>query len=73
MRIKSFDFSAHATREYSDTELEACKQSQRQQSDTVIMGKRKFQDYIPEGCHRLYSCVHCRAHLANHDELISKV
>lgn len=37
------------------------------------MGKRKFQDYISDECHRRYSCVHCRAHLANHDELISKV
>jgi hypothetical protein len=36
------------------------------------MGKRKFQDYISDECHRRYSCVHCRAHLANHDELISK-
>jgi hypothetical protein len=33
---------------------------------------RTFQAYLP-GCHRTYSCVHCRAHLANHDELISKV
>ena len=38
-----------------------------------VMGKRKFQDYLPDQCHRRYSCVHCRAHLANHDELISKV
>lgn len=37
------------------------------------MGKRKFQDFIPDECHRRYSCVHCRAHLASHDELISKV
>ena len=37
------------------------------------MGRRKFRDYIPDACHRRYSCVHCRAHLANHDELISKV
>ncbi|XP_003388903.1 PREDICTED: protein yippee-like 1 [Amphimedon queenslandica] len=36
------------------------------------MGKRKFQDYLPDLCHRRYICVHCRAHLANHDELISK-
>ena len=34
---------------------------------------KTFQAYLPEKCHRLYSCVHCRAHLANHDELISKV
>ncbi|XP_052798619.1 protein yippee-like 2 [Mya arenaria] len=34
---------------------------------------KTFQAYLPTNkCHRLYSCVHCRAHLANHDELISK-
>lgn len=32
---------------------------------------KTFQAYLPE-CHRTYSCIHCRAHLANHDELISK-
>jgi len=32
---------------------------------------KTFQAYLPD-CHRTYSCVHCRAHLANHDELISK-
>ncbi len=32
---------------------------------------KTFQAYLPN-CHRTYSCVHCRAHLANHDELISK-
>ncbi|ELK26285.1 Protein yippee-like 1 [Myotis davidii] len=38
----------------------------------VKMTKSKtFQAYLPN-CHRTYSCVHCRAHLANHDELISK-
>lgn len=30
------------------------------------------QDYFKD-CHRTYSCIHCRAHLANHDELISKL
>lgn len=34
------------------------------------MGKT-FQAYLAP-CHRTYSCIHCRAHLANHDELISK-
>jgi len=34
---------------------------------------KTFQAYLPSECHRTYSCVHCRAHLANHDELISKV
>ncbi|KAG8011717.1 Protein yippee-like 1 [Nibea albiflora] len=39
----------------------------------VKMTKSKtFQAYLPS-CHRTYSCIHCRAHLANHDELISKV
>lgn len=33
---------------------------------------KTFQAYL-DSCHRRYSCVHCRAHLANHDELISKV
>ncbi|KAK3773092.1 hypothetical protein RRG08_016196 [Elysia crispata] len=33
---------------------------------------KTFQAYLPTKCHRTYSCVHCRAHLANHDELISK-
>uniref|UniRef100_A0A674ILM3 Yippee like 1 n=1 Tax=Terrapene triunguis TaxID=2587831 RepID=A0A674ILM3_9SAUR len=38
----------------------------------VKMTKSKtFQAYLPN-CHRTYSCIHCRAHLANHDELISK-
>ncbi|KAL1140974.1 hypothetical protein AAG570_000900 [Ranatra chinensis] len=32
---------------------------------------KTFQAYLPH-CHRTYSCIHCRAHLANHDELISK-
>ncbi len=32
---------------------------------------KTFRAYLPE-CHRTYSCIHCRAHLANHDELISK-
>nr|XP_044988951.1 protein yippee-like 1 isoform X2 [Jaculus jaculus] len=30
-----------------------------------------LQAYLTN-CHRTYSCIHCRAHLANHDELISK-
>ncbi|ELK25267.1 Protein yippee-like 2 [Myotis davidii] len=33
---------------------------------------KTFQAYLPS-CHRTYSCIHCRAHLANHDELISKL
>jgi len=33
---------------------------------------KTFQAYLPNKCHRTYNCIHCRAHLANHDELISK-
>lgn len=41
--------------------------------DMVKQTKAKtFQAYL-DSCHRRYSCVHCRAHLANHDDLISKV
>uniref|UniRef100_A0A182Q0H1 Yippee domain-containing protein n=1 Tax=Anopheles farauti TaxID=69004 RepID=A0A182Q0H1_9DIPT len=32
---------------------------------------KTFQAYLPP-TNRTYSCVHCRAHLASHDELISK-
>ncbi|KAJ6646621.1 Protein yippee-like [Pseudolycoriella hygida] len=32
---------------------------------------KTFQAYLPPA-NRTYSCVHCRAHLASHDELISK-
>lgn len=33
---------------------------------------KTFHEYLPGHCHRTYSCIHCRAHLASHDELISK-
>ena len=47
--------------------------SEEPHSEMVKMTKSKtFQAYLPN-CHRTYSCIHCRAHLANHDELISKV
>lgn len=37
------------------------------------MVKGKFQDYLPaKGNSWTYSCLHCRAHLARHDDLISK-
>ncbi|PAV55861.1 hypothetical protein WR25_24948 [Diploscapter pachys] len=31
----------------------------------------QFQHYLPEG-DRCYSCIHCRANLASHNDLISK-
>ena len=33
---------------------------------------KTFRDYLPSSVFRIYSCAHCRAHLANHDDLISK-
>ncbi|KAG2464269.1 YPEL1 protein, partial [Polypterus senegalus] len=32
---------------------------------------RTFRSYLPMGV-RTYSCIHCRAHLADHHQLISK-
>lgn len=40
-------------------------------SSSAPRAAKTFRAYLPS-CHRTYSCVHCRAHLANHDELISK-
>ncbi|XP_044760653.1 protein yippee-like 2 isoform X1 [Coccinella septempunctata] len=40
-------------------------------SSSQVTMVKTFQAYLPQ-CHRTYSCIHCRAHLANHDELISK-
>ena len=37
------------------------------------MVKSKFQEYLTRDCYRTYSCVHCRAHLAGHASLVSKV
>ena len=34
---------------------------------------KTFQAYLPDDSLRTYSCIHCRAQLASHDELISKV
>lgn len=44
-----------------------------QQSSSTGSGNmvKTFQAYLPP-TNRTYSCVHCRAHLASHDELISK-
>ncbi|OQR69686.1 protein yippee 2-like, partial [Tropilaelaps mercedesae] len=45
---------------------------QETRSSTVTPKMVKtFHEYLAH-CHRTYSCVHCRAHLASHDELISK-
>lgn len=33
---------------------------------------KTFQVYLPDGA-RSYNCAHCRANLADHNELISKV
>eukprot|EP00076_Gallus_gallus_P007216 XP_003641379.3 protein yippee-like 4 [Gallus gallus] len=38
---------------------------------TARLPPRTFHSYLPRS-HRTYSCIHCRAHLARHEELISK-
>jgi len=43
-----------------------------QHTSSKTLGKL-FQFYLPAKTHRTYSCIHCRAQLASHDELISKV
>ena len=40
-------------------------------TSALSMKMKTFQAYLPPGG-RTYSCVHCRAQLANHEELISK-
>ncbi|XP_027016980.1 protein yippee-like 3 isoform X1 [Tachysurus fulvidraco] len=55
-----------------DGEEEKERESMQEEPAMVKETKAKtFQAYL-DSCHRRYSCVHCRAHLANHDELISK-
>ena len=38
----------------------------------VVVNSKYYQDYLPEQDKR-YSCVHCQAHLAYHNDIISKV
>lgn len=61
--------SLHTDTEHTDSSYDPV-------SSPAVMVKltkaKTFQAYL-DSCHRRYSCVHCRAHLANHDELISKV
>uniref|UniRef100_A0A3Q1EXM7 Protein yippee-like n=1 Tax=Acanthochromis polyacanthus TaxID=80966 RepID=A0A3Q1EXM7_9TELE len=64
--IEQVQQSCNSSSASPDTSEEPCP------TDMVKMTKSKtFQAYLPS-CHRTYSCIHCRAHLANHDELISK-
>uniref|UniRef100_A0A914HCG2 Protein yippee-like n=1 Tax=Globodera rostochiensis TaxID=31243 RepID=A0A914HCG2_GLORO len=45
--------------------------SSHQQQQQQHKKLKTFQAYLPPGA-RTYSCAHCRANLANHNELISK-
>ncbi|KAI1721212.1 yippee zinc-binding/DNA-binding /Mis18, centromere assembly domain-containing protein [Ditylenchus destructor] len=53
----------------------AVQQQQPQQTSCsqpkTIQRMKTFQAYLPPGA-RTYSCAHCRANLARHNELISK-
>ncbi|XP_074697969.1 protein yippee-like 4 [Strix aluco] len=48
-----------------------CPPPRRRLPPTARLSPRTFHSYLPRS-HRTYSCVHCRAHLARHEELISK-
>ncbi|KAI1232675.1 hypothetical protein IHE44_0006508 [Lamprotornis superbus] len=45
--------------------------ARRRLPPAACLPPRTFRSYLPRS-HRTYSCVHCRAHLARHEELISK-
>ncbi|XP_050351046.1 protein yippee-like isoform X1 [Nymphalis io] len=49
----------------------ACCSRQAGEGSATRTPVKTFQAYLPPA-HRTYSCIHCRAHLASHDELISK-
>ncbi|KAL7990083.1 hypothetical protein Chor_012749 [Crotalus horridus] len=63
----------HLLQELSSSPQLSCSFSPGVTPTTMVrLSKPKtFQAYL-DNCHRRYSCVHCRAHLANHDDLISK-
>ncbi|CAM9497466.1 unnamed protein product [Bubo scandiacus] len=48
-----------------------CPPPRRRLPPAARLPPRTFHSYLPRS-HRTYSCVHCRAHLARHEELISK-
>lgn len=45
--------------------------SRSSSSDINNVNKSLFQKYLTN-CKSLYSCIYCRTHLANHDELVSR-
>ncbi|CAJ0580601.1 unnamed protein product, partial [Mesorhabditis spiculigera] len=51
--------------------LENSTRDNAQPEQPLTKKSKTFQEYLPEG-DRTYSCVHCRAQLAHHNELISK-
>ncbi|XP_022666018.1 protein yippee-like 1 [Varroa jacobsoni] len=54
--------------------LGSCLSADSQEADSSIVAPKMvktFHEYLAH-CHRTYSCIHCRAHLASHEELISK-
>lgn len=70
MHISLFSllFEEAATEGHANGQSSQTSQSQSTGSGNMV---KTFQAYLPP-TNRTYSCVHCRAHLASHDELISK-
>ncbi|PAV65153.1 hypothetical protein WR25_20021 [Diploscapter pachys] len=54
---------------FPTTKMKVLEPSQKE--NTPKMKAKTFQHYLPEG-DRCYSCIHCRANLASHNDLISK-
>jgi hypothetical protein len=56
---------------FSNSNTTASQQQQQQQVEQKKMVGKTFQTFLPKD-NRIYVCVHCRAHLACHEDLISK-
>ncbi|CAD5118616.1 unnamed protein product [Dimorphilus gyrociliatus] len=54
-----------------DEQYELQSELERGENRTEPLQGNTFQSYLPDK-NRTYSCLHCRAHLANHSDLISK-
>lgn len=57
----------------SSTHQQHQHRQQPNQSTELEVFATKQEYFDLNKCHRTYSCAHCRAHLADHDQLISKL
>lgn len=73
-RMAGSTMNAEASANQANTDAAGTSPNNNNSSNPIKVPRvaKTFRAYLPSACHRTYSCVHCRAHLANHDELISK-